>query len=505
MVFNSLQFKLSVLFVAILVLMSAGYIYTATQSTGLYLAEATQKMHQHLAVSIATQIHIDKKTNYIDEGQVLEVFENAKRFNPTIGIYLVDMTGQVLVYSSGCSVEDLHVSTKKIDTFLKGDKLFPIFGDDPVDPNTPRIFSAHLMTSGEETPLAYLYVTLGCVNAASTEAMIKQSYALKILVVSLVVALLAAMLIGLALIALLTKDLWRFVNFIQKIQDGDFSKRIHVSSSSELRELAKAFNEMAAKIEDTMNLLKENEKLLREFIANISHDLRTPLASIEGYTETIILKKHLLTEKEKQQYFNIILKNTRTLNRLVNQLLDLSKLEARQVKLKPEPFSITELVQDVLLKFNPQATASNISLNAHFPSNTPFVFADLGLIDRVLQNLIGNAFNHTNACGQIDVEIEIPDKHIINMRVRDTGKGIAPEDLKHIFERFYQGDKVRSKHKSGAGLGLTIAKKIMELHHSQLEVESTVGVGTTFSFKLPVYVRVAECTSLSHSKSRNLK
>ncbi|ACF14693.1 integral membrane sensor signal transduction histidine kinase [Chloroherpeton thalassium ATCC 35110] len=496
MIFKSLQFKLSVLFVAILIMMSAGYIYTATQSTGLYLAETTQKLHQNLAATIADQIDIDRKTNYINEAQVLDIFDNAKRYNPTIGVYLVDLTGKVKVFSSGCSVEEPSVSIKKIETFLKGDQQFPIFGDDPVDPSTPRIFSAHLIKTGDETPLAYLYVTLGCVSAASTEAMIAHSYALRILVVSLVVALLAAMLIGLAMIALLTKDLWRFVTFIQKIQGGDFSKRIHVSSSSELKALANAFNEMAAKIEHTMNLLKENEKLLREFIANISHDLRTPLASIEGYMETIILKKHLLSEKEKQQYFNTILKNTRTLNRLVNQLLDLSKLEARQVKLKPEPFSITELIQDVMLKFNPQATASNISLNAHFPSHTPFVFADLGLIDRVLQNLIGNAFNHTEENGCIDVEIEMLDEYTMYVRVQDTGKGIAPEDLKHIFDRFYQGDKVRSKHKSGAGLGLTIAKKIMELHHSTLDVESTLGVGTTFSFKLPVYVRVAECNKL---------
>lgn len=496
MTVKSLQFKLSLLFVVIMLAMSAGYIYTATQSTSLYLAETTQKLHYHTAESIAKEIKIDYKTNAIDPVAVERIFERVKVYNPTIGVFLVDLNGDVLSYSSSCAVVKQHVSTSSIRTFLEGKQPLPIYGDDPVDPKNQKIFSATTLKFSDGSPMAYLYVTLGCVSAASTEAMVKQSYAIKILVATLVIGFLIALVIGLTLISLLTKDLRRFISFIHRIKAGDFSQRIQVSSSSELKELADAFNDMADRIEHSLNLLKENENLLREFIANISHDLRTPLASIEGYMETILLKKHLLSQKEKNLYFQTILKNTRTLNRLVHQLLDLSKLEAKQVKLKPEPFSLTELIQDVLLKFNPQANASRISLNERFPEDAPFVFADIGLIDRVLQNLIGNAFNYTDEGGSIDVMIEVLNPFEISVHVRDTGKGIPSEELKHIFDRFYQGDKVRSKHRSGAGLGLTIASKIMELHHSRLEVESTVGVGTTFSFKLPVYMRVAQCNKL---------
>ncbi|NTV46193.1 MAG: HAMP domain-containing histidine kinase, partial [Chlorobiales bacterium] len=453
MTVKSLQFKLSLLFVVIMLAMSAGYIYTATQSTSLYLAETTQKLHYHLAESIAREIKIDYKTNAIDPVAVERIFERVKVYNPTIGVFLVDLNGDVLSYSSSCAVSKLHISTSSIRTFLDGKQSLPIYGDDPVDPNVQKIFSATTLKFSDGSPMAYLYVTLGCVSAASTEAMVKQSYAIKILVATLIIGFVIALIIGLTMISLLTKDLRRFISFIHRIKTGDFSQRIQVSSSSELKELADAFNDMADKIAHSMNLLKENENLLREFIANISHDLRTPLASIEGYMETILLKKHLLSQKEKNLYFQTILKNTRTLNRLVHQLLDLSKLEAKQVKLKPEPFSLTELIQDVLLKFNPQANASHISLNAHFPEDTPFVFADIGLIDRVLQNLIGNAFNYTDEGGRIDVVIEVLNPFEISVHVRDTGKGIPSEQLKHIFDRFYQGDKVRSKHRSGAGLG----------------------------------------------------
>jgi len=503
MIFKSLQFKLSVLFVIILIITTLGYFYTATQSTNLYLAEATQKLHENLATTIAQQVTIYSETNDLDENEIQEIFDEAKQFNPTIGLYLVDMTGKILLHSSCCTVLTPTISTKPINSFLKGEGAFPIYGDDPTTPGSKRIFSVHLLKTGAETPLAYLYVTLGCVNAASTQAMIKQSYALKILVISILLALFASLIVGLVLIALLTKDLWRFVHFIRDLQNSDFStpKRIKVSSSSELSELANAFNEMAAKIEYSVAQLRDNEKLLKEFLANISHDLRTPLASIEGYMETILLKKNLLSEKEKTEYFNTILKNTRTLNRLVLQLLDLSKLEAKQVKLHLEPFSITELLQDILLKFNPQAVASGITLNAHFPETPPFVFADLGLIDRVLQNLIGNAFEHTDFGGTVDVVVEQTDKYHLKIHVRDTGKGIPQEELEHIFERFFQGDKVRSKRKSGFGLGLTIAHKILQLHHSQLEVESEMGKGTTFSFTLQVFMQSANCNKLAQEPS----
>ncbi len=498
MIFRSLQFKLSVLFVIILIITSLGYFFTATQSTNLYLAEATQKLHGDLASKIAKQITINNATNYIDEQEVQRVFDQAKQFNPTIGLFLLDVTGEVLTHSSCCEVRNFKISTSEIEAFLRGDKVYPQYGDDPTDPSSKRIFSAHLLKTGEETPLAYLYVTLGCVNAASTEEMIKQSYALKILVISVIIALAVALIVGLILIALLTKDLWRFVHFIDELKHSDFTtpKRIHVSSSSELKELANAFNAMAEKIEKSVAQLRDNEKLLQEFIANISHDLRTPLASIEGYVEMILLKKHLLSDKEKNKYFNTILKNTRTLNHLVNQLLDLSKLEAKQVKMNPEPFSITELLQDILLKFNPQAVASGITLNAHFPETPPFVFADLALIDRVLQNLISNAFEHTDFGGAVDVIVDKSDDYHLKISVRDTGKGIPEEELKHIFDRFYQGDNVRSKAESGAGLGLTIAHKILQLHHSKLEVESVLKVGTTFSFQLQAYVQAAQCNKL---------
>jgi signal transduction histidine kinase len=498
MIFKSLQFKLSILFILLLIITSIGYFFTATQSTSMYLAEATQKLHENLATKIAREIDINTKTNAIDQVQVQRVFDQAKRYNPTIGLYLVDMTGKIIMHPSDCSATEMTVSTKEIEAFLRKDKPFPLYGDDPANPDEQRIFSAHLLKTGAETPLAYLYITLGCANATNTQEMIRQSYALKVLVISVMLALLASLIVGLVLIALLTKDLWRFVHFIHDLQNSDFSKpkRLKLSSSSELNELANAFNQMAEKIERSVAQLRDNEKLLKEFIANISHDLRTPLASIEGYMETILLKKHLLSEKEKNAYFNTILKNTRTLNHLVLQLLDLSKLEAKQVKLHMEPFSVTELLQDILLKFNPQAESSGISLDAHFPDNPSFVFADLALIDRVLQNLIGNAFQHTNTGGTVDVLVEQTDKYHLMIHVRDTGKGIPPEELANIFTRFYQGDKVRAKADSSAGLGLTIAQKILELHHSSLDVQSEVGKGTTFSFTLQAYMQSANCNKL---------
>jgi signal transduction histidine kinase len=262
---------------------------------------------------------------------------------------------------------------------------------------------------------------------------------------------------------------------------GRYRKKIALKSQDEIGQLNGAFNKMAATIDANIEEIKNNDRLRRDLIANISHDLRSPLASVQGYLETILIKEEKLSPAERKNYLEIVHKNIQRLSRLVEDLLELSKLDAKQIKPKSEQFSISELAQDVVLKFKPQAEKQHITIHTNFPSDIPIVEADIGMIERALSNLIDNALIYTPEKGEVSVEVQEKEKKVA-IKVSDNGKGISENDLPHVFDRFYRGDKSRST--EGTGLGLAITRKIIEAHHEHITVESQLDRGTTFQFDL---------------------
>ncbi|GAA4010570.1 ATP-binding protein [Hymenobacter fastidiosus] len=486
----SLQARLSLLFVVLLLAVSGVYVFLLARSTEKYLAEDLQKRNRGLAASVAEVLEIDEATNEIPQATLRRTFDAAMVINPNIKLYLVGLDGRILTSSAEPGeVKLTRIPMAPVLAFVAATQPLPILGADPRNPAVARAFSAVRLNTRNGQPHCILYITLGGGVTADETASLRQSYILGLLLRTLTLAGGAALLVGLLLISFLTKNLHRLSTAVRRLQSGDFTTRVTgIRPGDELGELATAFNDMAARTEQALADLQSNDRLRRELVANISHDLRTPLASIEGYTETILLKQHLLTDTERQTYLQTILKNTRSLKRLVSELFELSKLEARQTVARPEPFSVTELVQDVLLKLEPEARVRAIELRASWDKDVPFVCADVGLIERVLQNLLDNALRYTPPGGQVVVAIAAPDaQQRIPLLVRDTGRGIAPTDLPHVFDRFYRSDQVREKSKDGLGLGLAIASRIVALHHSSLTVTSTEGTGTCFAFSLPVY------------------
>lgn len=248
--------------------------------------------------------------------------------------------------------------------------------------------------------------------------------------------------------------------------------------------LAEMLNVMADKVQRQVNALQERDDFRREFLANISHDLRSPITSIRGYVETAILKNGTVSEHERLDHLNIVLEETKRLDRLIGQLLQLARLEARSLRPEVEPFAAGELVQDVLLKLRPRADERNVQLRAELSKDVPLVSADIGMIERVLSNLVENALEHTPEGGQIVVDGARIDGRI-RIAVRDTGCGISAEDLPRVTERFFKGSGAKPAG-GGTGLGLAIAARIVELHGSSLAIESRVGEGTTVSMSLPL-------------------
>ena len=223
----------------------------------------------------------------------------------------------------------------------------------------------------------------------------------------------------------------------------------------------------------------------------MSHDLRTPLSIIHGYVETMLMKSDSLSKEQQAQYLETILKSTERLKKLVGDLFELSKLEAKEVVPKKEAFFITELVQDVSQKHKLMAEEKNLTIVPVVDNNVPMVHADISLIERVLQNLMDNAIKFSHDGGIITIETHNHGENV-EVKVTDTGNGIAEEDIPLVFDRYFRLSKLvdtdkKEPAKTGVGLGLAIVKKILEIHDATIHLTSKLNKGSAFSFRLPVY------------------
>ena len=303
--------------------------------------------------------------------------------------------------------------------------------------------------------------------------------------------MLFALVAGLVLFASLTGRLKRLANAMDAFRSGagqaqiKFLPQASSHRADEIDRLGSTFTQMSARIEDQIAQLQRADATRRELIANVSHDLRTPLATLQGYIETLLLKEDSLGPEERRSYLQTAIKHCERLSKLVSELLELAKLDSSDIRVEREPFNLSELAHDVVQKFQLKAAEKQIALSTKIEEDPPFVNADIGLIERVLENLIENAIQNTPRGGTISLVLT-PQNEDVTIQVNDTGCGIPPEELAHIFDRFYQLDKSRKSGQNHSGLGLAITQKILKLHDRSIKVASALGSGTTFSFQLPV-------------------
>ncbi len=272
----------------------------------------------------------------------------------------------------------------------------------------------------------------------------------------------------------LTKPLKLINNAAKQIANGEFTKRLDINSEDEIGQLAKSFNHMASALESL-------EEMRRGFIANVSHELRTPMTSINGFIEGIL--DGTIPQERQKEYLSIVSDETKRLSRLTNDLLDLAKMEAGEIKLTFVSFDINELVRRCIIKLENQIIQKNIEIEANFYEELTYVNADKDSIERALLNLLHNAIKFIQEGGKIKVETaKLKGKVLIS--VKDNGAGIDSEEIGLIWDRFYKSDKSRSRDKMGTGLGLAIVKNIINEHGQEISVESEIGKGTVFCFSL---------------------
>jgi signal transduction histidine kinase len=260
----------------------------------------------------------------------------------------------------------------------------------------------------------------------------------------------------------------------KRLGHGDFSQRVQIKDKSELGELARTFNSMAGDLERT-------EKLRRNMVADVAHELRTPLSNVRGYLEALrdgVIKPDKKTIRSLHEEASL-------LSRLVDDLQELSLAEAGELKLVRQPEDIGELTRQAVAAVETQEKAKGLSLSVELPDKLPPVNIDSRRIGEVLRNLLENAVAHTSKGSTITVAAKQQDNWV-EINVADTGEGIPAKDLPNIFERFYRVDKSRTRATGGSGLGLTIAKRLVEAHGGKIEVQSEVGKGSLFSFTIPI-------------------
>lgn len=283
------------------------------------------------------------------------------------------------------------------------------------------------------------------------------------------------LLLGIIIARGVAAPLGRLAAAARRISQGELHQHVSPAGTQEIAEVARAFNEMSAG-------LAQAETLRRNMVADVAHELRTPLSVLQGNLRAILDDVYPLEKAEIARLYD----QTRLLSRLVSDLRELAQADAGQLALVLAPTDLSGLLNDTLTTFQPAAEAATVRLNAQIPAALPPVQADSARLGQVLHNLLGNALKHTPAGGQITLSAGST-AQTVWLAVQDTGEGITAEDLPHLFDRFYRADKARSRGSAGdgSGLGLAIVRAIVEAHSGQVSVVSQPGQGSTFTIRLP--------------------
>ena len=456
-----------------------------------YHVEADQTVNRHLARQYA-----EARLLLTDEPLNVDTFHRGIRklaeLNPDVDLYLLDADG--VVVSGSLPMEQLarqRVAMQPIQAFLRESEPLPILGDDPRYLQQRDIFSVAPVRI-QDCPARYLYVMLHGKHEKGAVSELRRTYAINESVGLLISGGLLAVLATLLAVRSITRRLSTLKTDMERFHAGTYPASSLPANAlatgaqgDEITGLARLFDELSTRVRTQMEDLRDTDEMRRTLVANLSHDLRTPLTSLQAHLDTLATKDSELAPAERRGYLANASRQTRRLTHLVAQLLDLAKLDGGHIELHAEPFQPAELVQDIAQKFRLTATAREVLIRTDYSAPLPLVIGDVGLIERVLDNLIDNAIQHTPPGGVVTLRARVGKPDTVLLEVQDSGPGIPGEQQGRIFERFYRGDQSRAGGTGSSGLGLAIVKGILDLHRVAITVDSFPGSGTRFGFELP--------------------
>lgn len=478
----SLTQRLSAVFAALLLACCGASAWLQVRANAMHEKEVIQDISRGLAAYIARNALLEDQSAIAPQA-LRQLFGQLMVVNPSVEVYLLDDQGRIRGHDapSGHLVRD-HVDLAPVKKLIDGGAL-PILGDDPRSASGRKVFSAAPLRQG-----GYIYVVLMGEAHDRLAARASQDSVMRTTLWSMALVATLGLIAGLVAFALITRPLRRLTHDMRRFDSGDLpampaEKLAEPIQRDEIAALQTAFRQMSDRIDTQWQALKQQDQERREMVANISHDLRTPLTSLHGYLETLSVKADSLSAADRQRYLAIALAQSAKVGGLAQALFELARLEHGMVQAMPEDFSMVDLTQDVLEKFALPAEAKHLQLRAGVPPALPAVSADLGMIERVLTNLLDNAIRHTPAGGTVEIDLASQDGKVA-VTVSDTGPGIPAALRESIFQRpFPSGGAHR-----GGGLGLLIVQRMLQLNGSQVRLVDRQG-GTTLTFALRAAAR----------------
>jgi signal transduction histidine kinase len=481
---RSLYARIAAFFAVALFTFSAVFGWLSFEVANRHQHEVLQRLNQSLAASIATNGGL-AGSDGLKKDSVEGLFHMLMVVNPNIEVYLLDTQGTVIGFSPTSNPVVLdRIALEPVRQFLEEPEQL-VLGDNPRNANQRAIFSAAPVTFDGRRQ-GYIYIVLLNSEYQRLIDQMQGAYALHSALWMGGAVLLLSVLAGLAAFVLITRRLNRLTNEVEDFERRTFDDGSGIpeglSRQDEIVRLTRAFERLKRRLTQQMDELRRQDTLRRELVANVSHDLRTPLTAMQSCLETLQRVGGTLDETQQQRYLHVAVKQSHQVARLAQQLFELAQLELEDTLPQTECFSISELIQDIAQKYTPVAESARLCLGLEAQPDAPFVRGDIGLIERVITNFADNAIRHTPPGGQVRLEaLSRPEG--VEVRVADTGSGIAAEHLDGLFRRNSPLRQV-GRRRSG-GLGLLIAHRILALHGIAISVHSEPGKGTCFSFVMP--------------------
>lgn len=382
-------------------------------------------------------------------------------------IWFVDVdTGQVISANREVPLR-INMDAIIVQQIVQGQTVTTTVGFERFFDKEVLTMGMPLRRNGQVNLLMFLHTEIPLIESTVNDMQFIISF---VLAVSLLVAVI--------LVVILSRDIIDPINQMnaaaKKMAGGNFAAKVQIYSDDEVGELARSFNHMGEE-------LGKLEELRKSFIANISHDFRSPLTSIKGFVSAIL--DGTIPEEKQEYYLNVVLDETERLTKMTNDILHLTKMESNQVQLQRQDFDVHETIRKILIGMEHQINAKNIQVELFLIEEKLMVIGDIEQIQRVIYNLLDNAIKFTNNGDKITIETTVISRKAY-ITITDTGPGIPEQSLKHIFDRFHKGDSSRGMHRKGTGLGLAIVKEIIKLHGEEISVTSKEGEGASFSFSL---------------------
>lgn len=465
-----------------LLLAFAAILLCAVIVPALYVRQQSQMEFQQYADSSQAQVRVQLAgwlaRTYLRDGATWQSSASvADGIADFLGqrIIVTDASGTVIADSSGARVGQRFAGGTGWQATPIDDRAIRSTGSEVVNAQGRAL----LLRPDVNTTYGTLWVENSDATGALDRAFLDRLQHVTVLSAS--IAFIAALIISLILARLIGRPLETLTRAVRRLGAGELRQRVPEEGSAETIELARSFNTMATN-------LATSQALRQQLVADVAHELRTPLANIRGYLEAI--EDGVVNADEAT--LRTLREEAAQLNVLVDDLQELAQAEAGELRLNRALIAPAELIERAIEAARPRAAEEGIILRGEVTPGLPPVAVDLQRIGQVLQNLLTNALRHTPAEGRVTLSAALAPAspadapRMVALSVTDTGSGIAPEDLPRIFERFYRADSARARATGGSGLGLTIARRLIEAHGGRIEVVSAVGEGSRFTFTVPI-------------------